>query len=161
MADHSRLSSAWGSATASRSEAEGARARQKGHAVLEFSLLAPWLIFLFAGAFDLGFYTYSLICTENAARVAAFYTSSTSGVASDSAGACQHALPELNAMSNVRGLSTCNSLPVIVSAASVTGVDGNPASNVSVTYQSPQLIPIPGVTGQLTVTRTVQMRVKP
>src|SRR5690348_3763138 len=50
------------------------RGREGGHAVLEAAFLMPWLIFLFIGAFDMGFYSYALICTENAARVATMYT---------------------------------------------------------------------------------------
>jgi hypothetical protein len=38
-------------------------------------------------------------------------------------------------------------------------VDGDPAGQVSVTYTTIPLIPIPGVlTGQMTITRVVQMR---
>ena len=137
-----------------------ARRRQRGHAILEAALFAPWFLFLFAGALDMGFYEYSLIATENAARVAALYTSSNSSTAADSTGACTYALNEIHQMANAGGITSCGSLPVTVTASAVTGVDGNPASSVSVTYQTGQLIPIPGLTGQMTVTRTVQMRVK-
>ena len=34
------------------------------------------------------------------------------------------------------------------------------ASKVAVTYQTPKLIPFPGLTGQLTLTRTAEMRVR-
>ena len=134
--------------------------RQKGHAVLEISLMAPWLLFLFCGSFDMGFYHHALTSTANAAQVAASYTSSSTTAAADASGACTYVLAELNSMRNVRGLASCNSYPVIVSATAVTGVDGSPASSVSVTYQTDQLIPIPGLLmGRLTVTRTVQMRI--
>ena len=49
-------------------------ARQKsrsGHAVIELSLMMPWLFFLFVGALDFGFYSYALISVQNSARVAA------------------------------------------------------------------------------------------
>jgi Flp pilus assembly protein TadG len=134
--------------------------RQRGHAVIEIAMLSPWIFFLFAGIVDMGFYAYALISTENAARVAVVYTSTSSTVAADSTGACTYALAELNSMSNVRGVSTCNSLPVQVTASQVTGADGQPASSVSVTYQTITMIPIPGLTGQLTVTRTAQMRLR-
>lgn len=129
--------------------------------MLETALLSPWIFFLFAGIFDVGMYGYALISTQNAARAAAVFTSTTTAKAADSARACQFALSEMNALPNVRALSSCNSLPLIVSASLVpVGADGAPASSVSVTYQSPQLIPIPGLTGRLTVTRTAQMRVR-
>jgi Flp pilus assembly protein TadG len=143
-----------------RESGSGRRRRERGHAVVEASLVAPWILFLLAAVVDMGFYEYSLISTENAARVAAFYTSSSAAVANDSSGACQAALSEMNSMPNVVGVSSCGALPVIVSASSVTGVDGYPASNVSVTYQTNQMIPLPWLTGRLTVTRTAQMRVK-
>jgi Flp pilus assembly protein TadG len=121
-------------------------------------LLAPWIFFLFVGAVDLGFYSYALISTENAARVAAEYTSTDAATAADSTGACPYVLAELNSMSNVRGLATCTSLPVTVTAAQVAGPDGAAASSVSVTYQTILMIPMPGLSGQFTITRTAEMR---
>ena len=47
------------------------RPRQRGSALVEISLLAPWILFLFVGMFDMGMYTYSMIGVENAVRVAA------------------------------------------------------------------------------------------
>lgn len=133
----------------------------RGHAVLEVALLTPWIFFLFVGAFDLGFYSYALICTENAARVAANYTSTAAASAADSAGACQAALPEMSTMANVNGLTSCSAAPLVVTATAVTGPDGAPASNVSITYTSSRFIPIPGLLmGQLVVTRTAQMRIR-
>ena len=67
--------------TARNSIAKNRREKQKGHAVLEAAFLAPWVIFLFVGAFDMGFYCYALICTENAARIGAMYTSGSASTA--------------------------------------------------------------------------------
>ncbi len=133
---------------------------RRGHAVVEVVLLAPWIYFLFAGALDVGMYSHALIATQNAARVGAAYTSRSSLTAADSSSACQYALQELWGLSNVRKLSNCNSAPLTVTASAVTGADGWAASSVSVTYVSDKLIPIPGLMGQLTVTRTVQMKLK-
>jgi len=134
--------------------------RERGHAMLETALLLPWVLFLFAGIFDLGFYNYALIATQNAARVAAWYTSQSSGTAADSTTACTYALAELQALPNVTSsLSTCNASPVVVTATKVTGTDGAQATQVSVAYTSPQLVPIPGMLpGQYTFNRVVQMR---
>ena len=135
--------------------------RDRGHAVVEISLLAPWILFLFVGTLDLGFYSYALICTQKAARVAVTHTSSRSATAADSAIACQSALKEMRMMANVRGLSACNSYPLIVTASAVTGVDSARASEVAVTYRSDQLIPMPGlIVGRMTVTRRAQMRIQ-
>ena len=131
-----------------------------GHAMLEAALLLPWVLFLFVGSFDLGFYNYALISTENAARVAAWYTSQTTTTAADSTTACTYALAELNALPNVgTAVTSCGTSPVVVTAAQVTGTDSSLASQVTVSYTSPQLIPLPGaLPGQFTFSRTVQMR---
>ena len=147
--------------------------RRSGHSIIELTLLLPWVLFLFVGAFDWGFYSWALISTENAARVAAMYTSTNLGTAADSAGACTYALAELayapnvaanpavNSATPTAGTSGCSTSPVTVVASSVTGPDGSPASQVSVTYQTPALVPIPGlVPGQISITRVVQMRLR-
>jgi TadE-like protein len=132
---------------------------RSGHAVLEVAFLAPWILFLFAGAFDMGFYAYAIICTENAARVGALHTRYSLASAGDTAGACQYALAEMAALPNMRNVSSCNSLPLIVTATSLVGIDGAQATSVSVTYQTVQLIPLPWLTGRLTLTRIAQMRI--
>jgi Flp pilus assembly protein TadG len=126
------------------------------------ALFLPWYIFLFVGAFDWGVYAHSLISIENAARVAALYTSSSSTTASDATAACTYALEELRISSNIgSGTTTCVALPVIVTGTAKTGADGKPASEVVVTYQTPSVIPIPGLlVGRVTINRTVQMRVR-
>ena len=146
----------------------------KGHSILELALFLPWVMFLFIGAFDWGFYSWALISTQNAARVAAMYTSSNVGTAADSAGACLYAAAQLAYAPNVAGnprinspqgvgagSSACAAAPVTVTATKVTGPDGSPASQVSVTYRTPLLVPIPGLLpGQIDITRSVQMRVR-
>ncbi len=135
--------------------------------------MAPWLLFMFIGAMDWGFYAYSLIATESAARVACLYTSTNATDAVDNTTACTYALEQLRRMPNVgSSMSTCASgsavstgSPVGVSATSVTGADGNPAAQVAVTYLTPVMIPVilSGTTvtpKQVTITRTVQMRLR-
>ena len=138
------------------------KSRERGHSILEVALFLPWLFFLFFGVLDAGFYAYAFISTASAARVAALYTSSSSTRAADTSGACTYALEELRTTPNVgSGITTCTALPVMVTATSVTGPDGSPASSVSVTYQTVPLVPIPGLLSkQVTITRSVQMRVK-
>jgi len=134
----------------------------KGHAVIEAALLLPCLVFLFVGAFDMGFYSYALIAVENASRVAVEYTATSSYTAGDSTTACTLALNELATVPSLNGISSCGALPLKVTATAISsGVDGSPASQVSVQYQSNWLIPIPGLlTGQLTITRIAQMRLR-
>jgi Flp pilus assembly protein TadG len=142
---------------------------QRGNGIIEFSLMAPWLIFLFIGALDWGFYAYSLIATEAAARVGALYASTSSTTATDSTTVCTYALQQLLKMPNVgssvttcaSGSSVTSSQPVGVSATAVTGPDSNNAAQVSVTYQTPIFMPLLGtLPKQLTITRTIVMRLR-
>src|SRR5258708_27134093 len=133
------------------------RNSERGNSVIEFALFAPWLLFLFVGAFDWGFYAYALDATQSAARVAALYTSTNNASAADSATACSYAIDELNRIPNMSGVTSCGSSPLTVTAQLVTGPDLQPASQVTVTYTTMGLIPIPGLlTGQTTIRRTVQ-----
>jgi len=77
---------------------------ESGNSIVEMALLAPWVFFLFVGVFDLGFYAYGIICTQNAARAAATQTASSVGVQSASI-ACTAAWNELRGMPNVAGLT--------------------------------------------------------
>ncbi len=144
---------------------------QRGNAAIEVALISPWIFLLFVGIFDFGFYSYAGICTANAARVAALYTSSGPSTAADSGQACLLALEELRQLPNVKTAVTCPATcnpgsactagPMTVTAVSVDpGVDGSPASQVTVTYDTVQLFPIPGLAGKMTLKRVVQMRVR-
>lgn len=122
--------------------------------------MAPWIFFLFMGTLDFGFYASAIIATENAARVAVMQTSQDTLTQTNNTLACQFALSELNVLPNTRSLNSCGALPVTVTTAAVVDADGFKASQVSVTYQTISMIPIPGVTGQLTLTRNAQMRLR-
>jgi Flp pilus assembly protein TadG len=134
--------------------------RKRGGAMMEMALLMPWVFFLFIGAFDWGFYAYSLISLQAAVRTAVLYTSSKDGTKADSAGACALVVKELQYLPNVGSGNTCGTNPT-VTATGVTGPDSLPASQVSVKYQSVSLIPIPGLLAkQFTITRTGKMRIR-
>ncbi len=133
------------------------------------SLLCPWIFFLFVGTFDVGSYVNALIATENAARTAGLYYVSSQKRSSDINKACYYALEILRTQANVRSsVTSCGSTPSAVSqtapvaltAASISaGPDGQPATTVSVTYQTVVLIPIPGLLPrQFTVTRVVEYK---
>ena len=134
--------------------------------MVEFAMLMPWFAFLFVGAYDFGFYCYGLIATQNAARLAALYCSGSSSLAtncSTSAEACNYALYSLEMMPNVGpsmvSLHSCVS-PVVLTSSVITTVDSTSATQVTVAYTTPNLIPIPGIlTGGLTISRTVVMKV--
>lgn len=150
--------------------------RQRGNSFVEFALVAPWFVLLFIGAFDFGFYVYSLNATQTAAREGAFYCStSAQAQCSDAASSrqCGYALNQLKMLPNVgSALTTCNTSTSVTSSAPVSVVttspltagnspDGLANSSVAVTvvYMTPSLIPIPGIlSGQLTIARTVKMK---
>jgi Flp pilus assembly protein TadG len=142
------------------------RKRQRGGSALEMALMLPWYMFLFVGTFDWGFYAHALISTESAARVATLYTSQSAAKAADQADACILANEELRISENISntGTPTCNASPIIVTATSVTAAnsaDTNPASQVSVTYTTVGMIPIPFLLAkQATFYRVVQMRLR-
>ena len=153
----------------------GSARRRSGHAVIEASLLAPWIFFLFVGVFDFGFYSYAAISTQNAARIAAMQTSDNTMTAADDKLACQYAVQELQMLPGIPKVTSLPSTPVCptvpsgitqtfalaVDAQSVTGPDGAPATRVAVTYRTLQLVPIPGLMqGRMQLTRVVEMRLK-
>ena len=144
--------------------------KRRGQAMVEFALMLPWLLFLFVGVADFGFYSYAAICTQNAARAAALANSISGGA--DNTGACAVAIQEMNSLpGNARTISSCvtgtcpsttgtvsQTTPLAVTSCAVAGPDGGAAVRVIVTYQSLSMIPIPGVLmGQLTMTRQVDV----
>jgi len=117
----------------------------------------PWVCFLFIGALDWGYYAYELITLETATRSAAVYESGLGAVSNPAA--CTIVLNEMSTLINMGSVTTCGSSPLVVSATQVQGPDNNNAAQVSVTYTTPQMIPIPGLLGgKFTITRTVKVR---
>jgi hypothetical protein len=133
----------------------------RGHAVMELAFFLPYLMFAFVGVYDWGNYAWALMKTSDAARIATLYTSSSSATAANSRGACTYVLAEMSDAPNLSGVTSCSASPLTVTAAQVTGPDGNHASQVTVSYQTAYLIPIPGLLpGQLTITRVVEIPVR-
>jgi Flp pilus assembly protein TadG len=132
--------------------------------VVEAALMLPWMIFLFVGVLDFGFYSYAAITTQNAARVAAVANAFSSGNATDSTGACALVIQEMNSLPNMRSVSSCSGTLSQTQPVSVTvpntppTIRGLPAAEVTVTYLSVPMIPIPGILmGQMTITKTVDV----
>lgn len=136
---------------------------RKGNSLIEFTFLMPWFVFLFVGSFDLGMYSYALVAVQDGVRAAALNASQNTTTAADTSTACQFVLDSIRDLPNIgSGVSTCSS-PITVSAAlgTGTGPDGGNMTTITATYTSPQLIPIPGlIPGQLTIVKTVKMRVR-
>src|SRR5262249_14921791 len=90
---------------------ENPRNGSNGHAAVEIALMMPLIFFLFMAILDFGFYAYTAISVENAARVAALYaTTSGPGGVTDSGTACQYVLQELRNAANVS--TTVTSCPL-------------------------------------------------
>ncbi len=128
--------------------------------------MIPWIVFLFVGILDLGFFSYAMIVTENAARVSAIQASGSTAASSDSVSACSVALREMTSLPNTVGLITCGSgsvtvsSPVSVVATSVDHGSGDISSRVTVMYLTLPMIPIPGILPvQVTVTRSAEVRI--
>jgi len=168
--------------------------RERGQAVLEVTLMAPWIFFLFVGILDTGFYSYAAICTQNAARAAATQTAAHAGSQQNTI-ACPAAIQELSWLPNVRALgltgatlSDCAANAAAIDATHPVAVQRRtlcitatviPAltcdapgcadcaqnshaasSQVAVTYQTAQMVSVPGIiTNQLTLTRVVEARI--
>jgi Flp pilus assembly protein TadG len=147
------------------------RNRRGGHAAVEVALMAPWIFLLFAMVLDLGFYSYAAIATQNAARSGVMHTSRSSAYVTDLTGACEIARRELIGLPNVSSsLAVCaaspgalsDAQPIAVAVAAVAGPDATSlgAARVTVTYRTPQLFPLPGLMGRMTLTRIGEARVR-
>jgi hypothetical protein len=126
---------------------------------MELALFSPWIIFLFVGTLDWGFYAYSLITLETATRSAASWNAN-HATPNDAATACTIVTSEMQTLINMSGVSTCGGTSAVsVAAQQVAGPDTENAAQVSVTYTTPNMIPIPGLLGkQFTITRVVTMK---
>jgi Flp pilus assembly protein TadG len=165
--------------------ASPSKRRRSGNSIIELTFMMPWLLFLFVGVFDFGFYAYALIATQNAARAAAVHNSISKSAATDpDFSGCQIVIAELSAVAYGRTMTGCNTPTLRVESDFCPGATGSSSSSSSstqkypcppqssvgntdaaqvvVTYQSALLIPIPGLLpGQLTITRPAVMLVNP
>ena len=134
----------------------------RGQAMIEVSLLAPMLLLLFAAVVDVAFFCYAAVCTENAARVGAMHAATDRELAA-SAGLSQlvraDVCSEMKALPNVGTTCPANVVSVATVSQPFTGADGQAATQVSVTYTSVPLFPVPGLMGRYTLTRVVQVRI--
>ncbi len=148
----------------------GARRSQRGNAIIEFSLMVPWIFFLFVGALDFGFYAYALISVQNAARAATLQLAAVQAnydqaladpTPLELAVACPAVRGELLKMPNFSDLpADCSARPLDVTVSAFTGPGATPGIRVTVGYDTVPLIPIPGLlTGQLRITRSAGMSV--
>ena len=128
---------------------------ERGNSLVETALMSPWIFLMFIAILNVGFYAYATICTQNAARVAALAVAS-----SDVAGtteACTAVRLEMANLPNANEFGTCTSDTLQVTVAADT-VAGEPTRRVTVRYRTIPLMPIPGLTGRLTFSRSAEVR---
>jgi Flp pilus assembly protein TadG len=127
--------------------------------MVELAILMPWFVFIFVGVLDLGFYNYALVTAQSAARTAALYTSTGTVASTDASTACTYVIDQLTSNINLTSATTCDGTgPITLTATSDSATDGNPEAIVTVKFDSPMLIPIPGILpAKLTITRSVKM----
>lgn len=143
------------------------RSSRRGNNIIEFAFLIPWYVFLFVGAYDFGFYSYSLISSMTAAHAVANYCAFTASNASNCptststqyTNACTYALNTLKYLPNIgTSVTSCASSPLTLSVTEGADSYGNNYSQVLLAYTTPQLIPIPGLLpGQITINKSATM----
>ncbi|HET8550035.1 MAG TPA: TadE family protein, partial [Bryobacteraceae bacterium] len=100
------------------------RQSERGNAIVETTLMMPWIFFTFLLVVDFGFYAYAAIVTENAARVAALASAKSDGTAGSQFYACQYAKPEMQFLPNSSQFSAnCDALPLSITAQKVAAAD--------------------------------------
>jgi hypothetical protein len=120
--------------------------------------MLPWLVITFISILDFGFCAYSLIATENAARVVAMYgAASSANLANIASVKCGYAADELKyAPTPVTGCGTSLS----VTTSSNTNFSAFTEVQVTVVY-TVNLMGIPGIMpGSFTISRTVTLPVR-
>jgi Flp pilus assembly protein TadG len=133
----------------------------RGQALIELAFMAPLIVFLIVAVADLGVFLVAAIGVQNSVRAAALYASSSTATA---AGACEAVTQELQSLPNYSDFSdgTCSSPTLQVAIQQINaGLDGNPATLVTVTYQTIPLLPIPFLPGQITLVRSAEMPATP
>ena len=153
------------------SSSSRSRTRQRGNSIIEFCLVLPWLILLFTGVFDFGFYCYAFISVKNAARVAVLHAAANTSTAADQSGACQLVTQEMSSLPNIGSAfsTTCSGSPLTVTVSYCAGssacgsatssADSGPAALVTVAYQMPVLFRMP-IKGISIVTQSAEMRLR-
>ena len=125
--------------------------------MVETSLMVPMVFFLFLALVNFGFYIYAFIVVGNAARAAAQHIS----LGGPGALACPVVLREMQTLPNV--YSTCTGDVTVATVTATTTFGGSVSAQyreVTITYNTIQLFPLPFMSGQMTINRTARMRVK-
>ena len=133
---------------------------RQGQALVEASLLAPILFMLFLGMVNFGFFVFAFITVANAARVGAQATANASFAGNQSV-ACEVVMREMRSLPNVAPLALGNCVaPLQVDAKSdIDKETGAEFTQVTVSYDTIQLFPLPFLSGKMRINRTAKLRV--
>jgi Flp pilus assembly protein TadG len=128
------------------------RESRTGAATVELAVLLPLLVFLFVITIDWARVFYYSLTLSNAARQGAMYM-------------CDPiATPWFPyASAEQAALADCTNLSPAPTVTTSTGTDGagNPFVSVTVNWQFPLVTSYPGISNNLNLSRTCQMRVAP
>ncbi len=121
----------------------------------ELAITLPFLLLLVLGATDLGRLFFAQVTLNGAAHNGGIYASSSPSAATNTTAIRSAALADTTTLVDI---SPSN--PNVVSS---TGTDpyGFQTVVVTVTYAFRAVVPYPGLPESITMTRSVQMRVKP
>jgi Flp pilus assembly protein TadG len=117
----------------------------------ELAVLIPILLVLVLVAADVGRLYFAYVTITNGARTGAAYASQSSANATNTSG-INDAVQQ-----DVSGLQSAPN----VSSTTGTDSDGNQFTRVTVTYDFDMFFELPGFPDTITMTRAVQMRVRP
>jgi hypothetical protein len=120
--------------------------------------MLPWLVFTFIGILDFGFCSYSLIATQNAARIVAMYgAASSSNLANIASVKCGYAADALKYAPTP--VTDCGSNLSVMTSSNTTYAAFTEVQ-VTVTY-TVTLMSIPGIMpGSLAISKTVTLPVR-
>ena len=148
---------------------QGARRRERGNTLVEFSLVLPALMVLVLTVCDAGLYVAAFTAVQNASRSAVLRNSGGQESAVDQASACSVAADQLRGFPGVVTGTACTSSPLTVTSSYCAGntacgtrsssADGAPSALVTVRYTLPGVFRIP-LTKLHTITAVSEMKIR-
>jgi Flp pilus assembly protein TadG len=133
--------------------AGGSFRSSRAQSLVEFALIAPFLIILMLGVIDYGRVYFAFVSVTNGARNGAHFASGGPSNLADTSGIRSAAMAD---MSELLGTSADN--PDIAVASGNDG-QGRLYADVTVTYTFDTIFPWPGLPNSFDVERTVRARV--
>lgn len=125
----------------------------RGQSLVEFALIAPFLLLLMLGVIDYGRVYFAYISVTNGARNGADFASVSPSAAAD--------LPGIKTAATNDTIQLLNTSPTNPDVAVTTGTDvqGRLFADVTMNYTFSTIFPWPGLPTSINVARTVRARV--